>query len=169
MGGFRVIMLVILLALFALAFSRVDFVLHYEGTCQGTGPRTCKAKSSSTEVKTHINGNGEVTETHKKLIGSVSHLTEFVLNPNSAGEFQSVGNITFGVHSTHHLHLLTFTSQGQVLFQGRHGRTEAGLFNVTSGKGELAGAHGAGSYTCHSNDGKRERFSCWFIGLVHTP
>lgn len=73
---------------------RLDFVLQYEINCQISGlsrsallvldlgdktaagvPYNCTGKASSNDLKTLITGKGEVSETFKKLTGSISTWT----------------------------------------------------------------------------------------------
>ncbi|KAL6075886.1 hypothetical protein QOT17_003196 [Balamuthia mandrillaris] len=126
---------------------RLDFALEYQGTFipSATEPNhfSGKFKAQSQSATTHIRGNGTVNFNVHRTIGSVSVL---YLEVNATEEhLDSVtGNLTFGVHTTHNDHTLSFANEAPHKYNHITDEfwTTGCVLHVTSGEGAYEDAIG---------------------------
>ncbi|KAL6069178.1 hypothetical protein QOT17_007714 [Balamuthia mandrillaris] len=147
----RGLTLVLLLALCAAAMAadlqRLDFVLEYSGTFapDAKDPSAFSGvfKGQSQSIVTRIAGNGTVSFDMGKLIGSVSVLSLDVTTTQNMLNTVS-GNLTFGVHSTHNDHTLSFKNEAShILNDIGNGLVTTGcVLHVTKGEGVYKDAEG---------------------------
>jgi len=168
---FEMSLIAIFLTLFAISLSKeIDFTLHYEMDCSSRNMSYfCHGRASSVEIKTLISGKGEVHTQVKKFIGSVSHWR--VHGISFGGQGTEIGNITFGVHTTHEETSILY--HGAIVSinpdNGNPRRADtAGWMKITSGKGAMAGANGGASHSCTYKQDKG-KVHCLLSGHVSLP
>jgi len=161
-------MFALFLALFAyLTCSRhVDFVLEYHLDCESKGDAyNCTGKSHSMDIKTRITAGGHVHSEFHELKGSIS-IWDFdgIVTQEVASE---IGTLSFGVHTTHHLHVLKYTGEAHRVFLSKQWINEAGVMHIIGGEGAFAGAVGGGAHTCRFDfSGKKY---CIVHAVVEVP
>jgi len=132
--------LILSLLLITLVSSRrLSFTLQYEGVCDIILPRIdCSAIAQSEIIYTTIQAHGNPETEVDRAIGSVSVWTS---NGTMAteGVIQEVGTVSFGIHTTHESHTISYTMIGR-FDVGTN--CASGWTQITGGTGTLEGATG---------------------------
>jgi len=157
----------VFLAFLALAFGRtISFTLQYQGECIGNTSYNCSLKATSEGIDTLIRAHGNPDSAVFHLVGSLSVLNA-TGTTDANGDLQENGQITFGIHSTHEQHTITY-----VLIGNSEDATgcDGGAATINGGSGTLQGAAGKLSLSCCAiNPNEQTVVECWVSGYIVLP
>jgi len=142
---------------------QLPFTLEYKGICSSLSPiYDCTARAQSETISTVIQAHGNPLTSLKYAIGSISTWTmNGTISEN--GTVEERGTFTYGIHTTHETHTISYKSQGQ--FDINNSVCGAGWILVTDGTGTLAAAKGYLSQSrCFEEDGVS--FTAWVSGFI---
>jgi len=154
--------LVLPLLWFSLVFSlRHSFTLEYRGICATVSPRyDCSASAQSETISSVIQPHGNPETSVRRAIGAISL---WLANGTIAADNtkREKGTVSFGIHSTHESHTLSYEGTGVVKPTG----CSTMWIDITGGSGTLTGATGSlATASCIEDDGVT--FVAWLSGFI---
>jgi len=157
-------------SLFQVSFSaHFDFALRYTLDCTTNNTDfDCFGRAHSVDFQTRIHHDGGVSMTHRNLMGSISTWTIHGTVDTKNGEADEKGEMTFGVHTNHHDHILTYKGRSHNIDPNRRRLESVGVMDIDGGRGRLKDARGAASFVCRY-DVELQTGHCLMNGMIHYP